>query len=68
MTRLTSEPLILNAFIFTHPEMEVINKYHPFIHLSILKRAEPYSFLVLLPSGESFKRPKRMLDKDKFIS
>jgi len=54
--------------MFTHPEMEVINKYHPFIHLSILKRAELYAFLIPLPSGESFKRPKRMLDKDQFIS
>jgi hypothetical protein len=59
---------MLNPSIFTHPEMEVINKYHPFIHLSILKRVEPYAFLILLPSGESFKRPKRRLDKDKFIS
>jgi hypothetical protein len=59
---------MLNPSIFTHPEMEVINKYHPFIHLSILRRGEPYAFLSLLPSGESFKRPKRMLDKNKFIS
>jgi hypothetical protein len=59
---------MLNPFVFTHPEMEVINKYHPFKHLSISKSLEPCAFLILLPSGESFKRPKRMLDKDKFIS